>query len=189
MDAGLGLVDDLAKAIKCRVRLDPAMFVGRPRMMVFEPSQLVIHIVRVATLYAGLSPAKPFPVLILTEPGVFPQEKICLRFVRRAENVRFIDEAFLKKLVGPRVDSVDAAILVIGNPNQEAFVKSPVTAKLLTGLTEMDGNFVKQELRVRVAAAYRGPFDLEALEEGLHVVGGKLWIEDEVKIDALAGFS
>jgi hypothetical protein len=123
--------------------------------------------VRVAALNnAGLSAAKPFPVLILRELAVLPEKEIRLGFFGRTKDVRFADEPFLKECIRVGIDGVDAAILIVGNPDQETIGKCSITLQFLAGFAEMDGYLVKQKLRIGVPAANRGAFDLETFQEG-----------------------
>ena len=64
----------------------------------------------------------------------------------------------------------------------------PVVAQRMTGLAEVNGHLIEQEFRVVIAAADRGPLDLQVLDEGLDVVGRQFGAEYEVKIDPRTGF-
>ena len=95
-------------------------------MLIFELAQLIIHIMRVAALDAGLPPAKPLLVLLFGEFVVLPEKKFRLRLVGGTKDIRIIDKPFLEQCIGGRIDVVDAAILVIRNPDKKAISKSAV---------------------------------------------------------------
>src|ERR1043165_704983 len=92
-------------------------------MMVFELSELVVAVVGVTAFDARLPSTKPLFVLFLGELGIFPQEKIRLRLIGRAKDIRFIYEPFLEKRIGRRVDAVNAAVLIVRKPDQKSVNK------------------------------------------------------------------
>lgn len=143
-------------------------------MFVLELAKLVIHVVRVAALDARFPPAKPVPVLLLRKPAGLPEEEIRLCLAGRTEDVCAIYQPFLEEFVGGGINIVDAAIFVVGNPNQEAARKSPVVPQRLAGVDEMNGHLIAQERGIVVAAADGGPFDLDVLDESFNIVRGQL---------------
>jgi hypothetical protein len=143
--------------------------------------------VRVAALNAGLPAAEPFLVLILRELAVLPEKEIRLGLIGRPKDVRLADEPFLKERIRVGIDGVDAAILIVGNPDQETIGKCSITLQFLAGFAEMDGYLVKQKLRIGVPASNRGGFDLESFQEGFNIIRRHLRAEDQMKIDPTAG--
>ena len=86
---------------------------------------------RVTALDARLPPPEPLPVLFLRELAIFPEKKVRLSLVGRPEDISVVNEPFLEQLVCGGIDVINAAILVIGNPDQEAIVKSAVSPAAL----------------------------------------------------------
>ena len=63
IDPVLWLVDDLAQAAESWIRFDPAVLVGRLRVLIFQLAQLIIDVVRVTALDAGFPGAKPSTIV------------------------------------------------------------------------------------------------------------------------------
>lgn len=72
IDAVLRLVDDLAQSGEGRVGLDPAIFVGRPGVLVLQLAELVVDVVGVAALDAWLPVSEPLAVGSFAIFGVLP---------------------------------------------------------------------------------------------------------------------
>ena len=100
----LRLVDDLPQAGESTVSLDPAIFFRGLRMMVLKLPQFIVHIVGVAALDTGLPAPEPFFVLFLCVLGIFPEEEVRLRLVRRPEDIGIADEPFFEERICCRIN-------------------------------------------------------------------------------------
>ena len=67
------------------------------------------------------------------------------------------DQALLEQLVRLRIDVVDAAILVVRNPDQNLSRKLPSSRSAFSDLIEIDRHVVEQELRVGVSVPMELP--------------------------------
>jgi hypothetical protein len=96
--------------------------------------------------------------------------------------------SFLEQRIGSGINVVDAAVLVIRNPDQESSGKVPIVAKSLAGFPKVHGNLFEQEFWVTITATDRSAFDLQILDEDFNIFRRNLRIENEVKVDTRSGF-